>query len=78
MTVKRFTEKYGINTNYITCIGCVQAVKSYIRKTGFTVEKNNSTDLTKTLKVIYSARKGARLYYEALIQTGSKSNFCDK
>ena len=35
MTVKRFTEKYDINTNYITYIGCVQAV----RKTGLTVEK---------------------------------------
>ena len=59
-------------------IGCVQAVKSYIRKTGLTVEKNKSTDLTKTLKIIYGAQKGARLYYEVLIQTDSKPNCCDK
>ncbi|WP_419609554.1 reverse transcriptase family protein [Thiolapillus sp.] len=78
MTVKRFTQKYDINTNYITYIGCVQAVKSYIRKTGLTVEKNKSTDLTKTLKIIYGAQKGARLYYEVLIQTDSKPNCCDK
>ena len=39
MTVKRFTEKHDINTNYITYVGRVQAVKSYIRKTGLTVEK---------------------------------------
>ena len=78
MTVNRFTEIYDINTNYITYIGCVQAVKSYIRKTGLTVEKNKSTDLTKTLKIIYVAQKGARLYYEVLIQTDSKPNCCDK
>ena len=61
MTVKRFKEKCDINTNYITYIGCVQAVKSCIRKTGLTVEKNKSTDLTKTLKIIYGAQKGACL-----------------
>ena len=35
-------------------IGCVHAIKSYIRKTGLTVESNSLTDLTKTLKIIYS------------------------
>ena len=62
----------------ITLHRCVQAVKSYIRKTGLTVEKNKSTDLTKTLNIIYGAQKGARLYYEVLIQTDSKPNCCDK
>ena len=46
-----------INTNYIIYIGCVQAVKSYLHKTGLAVEKNKSTDLTKTLKIIYSTEK---------------------
>ena len=31
---KRFTEIYRINMDYVTYIGCVQAIKSYIRKTG--------------------------------------------
>ena len=52
MLFKRFKEIYRINTDYITYIGCVQAIKSYIRKTGLTVESNSSTDLTKTLKII--------------------------
>ena len=30
MTFNQFKEKYGINTDYITHIGCVQAIKSYI------------------------------------------------
>ena len=37
---------YGSNTDYITYIGCVQAIKNYICKTGLTVESNSSTDLT--------------------------------
>ena len=68
MLFKRFKEIYRINTDYITYIGCVQALKSYIRKTGLTVESNNSTDLTKTLKIIYSQQKGSRLYHEILTQ----------
>ena len=57
---------HRINTDSITYIGCVQAIKSYICKTGLTVESNSSTDLTKTLKIIYSQQKGSRLYYEVL------------
>lgn len=35
--------------------------------------KNKSTYLTRTLKVIYAAQKGASLHFEVLIQTVSKS-----
>ena len=75
---KRFKEIYRINTDYITYIGCVQAIKSYIRKTGLTVESNSSTDLTKMLKVIYSQQKGSRLYYEMLTQGKIKPKCCEK
>ena len=43
-----------LQTDYITYIGCVQAIKSYIRKTEITVEGKNSADLIKTLKTIYN------------------------
>ena len=33
MSFKSFKEKFGIKTDYITYIGSVQAIKSYIRKT---------------------------------------------
>ena len=39
---------------------------------GLTVESNSSTDLTKTLKIIYSQQKGSRLYYEMLTQGKDK------
>ena len=54
MSFKSFKEKFGIKTDYNTYIGCVQAIKSYIRKTEITVEGKNSADLIKTLKMIYN------------------------
>ena len=78
MSFKSFKEKFGIKTDYITYIGCVQAIKSYIRKTEITVEGKNSADLIKTLKTIYNQRKGSRLYYEVLTQNITRPNCCDK
>ena len=49
-----------------------------MRKTGIAVENNSSVDLIKTLKVIYSGRKGARLYYEVLTHDANKPNCCEK
>ena len=68
----------------------MQAIKSYILKTGLTIDNDmsNYTGLTidnnmsnlmiKTLKVIYSGQKGARLYYEVLIQDANKPKCCEK
>ena len=75
---KKFNEKFGIKTDYITYIGCVQAIKSYIRKTEITVEAKNSADLIKTLKTTYNQRKGSCLYYEVLTQNITRPNCCDK
>ena len=38
MSFKSFKENFGIKTDYITYIGCVQAIKSYIHKTKIAVE----------------------------------------
>ena len=54
MSFNSFKEKFGIKTDYMTYIGCVQAIKSYIRKTEITVEGKNSADLIKTFKTIYN------------------------
>ena len=78
MSCKHFKEKFGIKTDYITYIGCVQAIKSYIRNTEITVEGKNSADLIKTLKTIYNQQKGSRFYYEVLTQNINKLNCCDK
>ena len=75
LSFKSFKEKFGIKTDYITYIGCVQAIKGYIRKTEITVEGKNSADLIKT---IYNQLKGSRLYYEVLTQNITRPNCCDK
>ena len=41
MSLKSFKDKFGIKRDYITYIGCVQTIKSYIRKTEITVEGKN-------------------------------------
>ena len=64
MTFNQFKEQYEINTDYTTYIGCVQAIRSYILKTGLTIDNNMSNHMIKTLKVIYTGQKDARLYYE--------------
>ena len=38
MTFNQFKEKYAINTDYVTYICCVQVIKSYILKTGLTID----------------------------------------
>ena len=78
MSFQSFKEKYRINTNYITYIGYVHAIKCYICQTGLTVEGNSSGDLIKTLKIIYNQQKGAHLYHEVLTQDTNKPNCCEK
>ena len=42
--------KKNSDLRQITYIGCVQAIKSYIRKTEITVEGKNSADLIRRLR----------------------------
>ena len=78
MTFNQFKEKYEINTDYVIYIGCVQAIKRYILKTGLTIDNNMSNHMIKTFKVIYSGQKGACLYYEVLIQDANKPKSYEK
>ena len=78
MSFKFFKEKFGTKRYYITYIGCIQAIKSYIRKTEITEEGKNSAALIKTPKTIYNQQKGSCLYYEVLTQNITRPNCCDK
>ena len=74
ITFINFKEKYGINIDYTTYTGCVQAIKCYTLKTRLTIDNNISDHMIKTLKAIFSGQKDARLYQEVLIQGADKSN----
>ena len=62
MSFQSFKEKYRINTIYITCIGYVHAVKSYIRRTGLTVEGNSSVDLRKKHSRLFTINKKEHIF----------------
>ena len=70
--------KKNLELRQITDIGCMQAIKNYIRKTEITVEGKNLADLIDMLKMIYNQQKGSRLYYEVLSQNITRPNCCDK
>lgn len=78
LSYENFKEIYGINTNYLTYIGCIQAIKSYIRRTGLDIESNKSSKLSKVLQFIQSSMKGARSYYEMLTSEDVEPKCCSK
>lgn len=69
VALEKFQEKYGNNKDYITYIGCAQAVKSDIRKTGLTVDNNCSDHVIKTFEVIYG-----RIYRQKEMRQNSIKN----
>ena len=73
--LKKYTELILITLHILDVYKLLKA--TYV-KWGLTVESNSSTDLTKTLKIIYSQQKGSRLYYEMLTQGKDKPKCCEK
>ena len=57
MTFNQFKEIYEINTDYITYIGCVQVIKSYILKTGLTIDNNMSNHMINHKDPLFIADK---------------------
>ena len=54
--------KHGLNTNFVTYNGCVQAVKKYIKGLGIAVQSNNSLNMRKSLRIISKVQKGIKSY----------------
>ena len=49
MCHEEFNTKYGLNTDFVTYNGCVQAVKKYIKGLEITVQSNKSLNMKKIL-----------------------------
>ena len=73
-----FKTKYRIQTNFITYNGCVMAIKKYICAVGVRVggEQIYNYENSKVLRLIFSVHKGARPFYDILMQDESKPNCC--
>lgn len=78
LSVEEFKTKYNLQTDYITYIGCVQAIKSYMRKLHIVVGNNRALAKPKILHIIASSPKGARRFYDFFMQNNGKPNCCYK
>ena len=69
--LEEFNTKYGLNTDFVTYNGCVQAVKKYIKGLDIAVQSNKSLNMRKSLTLI--ANQSAALNgtaYSLTILTG--------
>jgi hypothetical protein len=75
-----FKDKYNINTNFILYNGCLQAIRKYLREVNLRINDNTciSFDKSKTLRMICSNSKGARIFYDLLIEDTNVPNCCAK
>jgi hypothetical protein len=73
-----FRTKYGILVDFLTYSGCVNAIKQYICKIGVDVagEHFQVYENSKVFRFILSVLKGARPFYDVLVQTEQHPNCC--
>ena len=65
---KRFVEKYGLKVNYLEYIGCIRAVKSYVKENNIIIEGRETNERTKALQTIVNTPKGTKVYYNVLLE----------
>ena len=73
-----FKKKYGINTNFLTYTGYVNAIKRYISGVGVLVAGSQlyKFENSKVLRLILSVFKGARTFYDILCHDKHHPNCC--
>ena len=78
MCLEEFDMKYGLNTDFVTHNGCVQAAKKYIKGLGIAVQSNKSLSMRKSLTITGNVQKGTKSYYDILVENKSKPKRCIK
>ena len=76
--LEEFNTKYGLNIDFVTCNGCVQAVKKYIKGLGIAVQSNKSLSMRKSFTITGKVQKGTKRYYDILVENKSKPKCCIK
>lgn len=78
-SLQEFNNKYNINeTNFLFYGGCIAAIRSMIRRTGVTIDNNNSSEVSLLQKSIHSFSKGAKYLYNLLNWQDCPPNYCQK
>ena len=75
--LEEFNTKYGLNTDFVTYNGCVQAVKKYIKGLDIAVQSNKSLNMRKSITIIGKVQKGTKSY-DILVENKSKPKCCIK
>ena len=78
LRLEEFNTKYGLNTDFVTYNGCVQAVKKYIKGLGIAVQSNKFLSMRKSVTIIGKVQKGTKSYYDILVENKSKLQCCIK
>lgn len=79
LTFNEFNTKYNLNEiNFLKFMGCRNAVISYKRKCNIIIENDISAENNNVIEKIISTPRGSKAFYEALLDTESNPNFCNK
>lgn len=74
-----FNVKFDTNIGFLTYAACISSIKRYVRKCGFqSPNSNTSAELPTALRLIYSAEKGTRKFYDLMITEEINPNCCAK
>ena len=63
-----FCEKYELKVNYLQYMGCIRSIKSYLKKHNTHFTKQRSLNTPKSLDIITKHKKGARIFYNVLLE----------
>ena len=66
-TLAEFYTKFGMTVDFLTFNSCTSSIKQYIKKSMILISNNMADEVNILLSTIYSAPKGARLYYNILV-----------
>ena len=77
-TLAEFNKKFGMTVDFLTFNSCTSSIKQYIKTSTILISNNMADEVNISLSTIYSAPKGARLYYNILVNDNCMPNCCLK
>ena len=78
LSCDEFNQKFATSVDFLTYLGCRQALKTYVRSTGLQVMDNDVSDMNVCMKKLSSVSKGCRQFYDIFIQNDERPNCCGK
>ena len=64
--------------SHVMVVSIFQAIKSYVCRTGIVTDRDHSNDSANMHWILFSVHKGARIYYDTMIEDRPKLKYCTK